>query len=134
MASNQATTIPEQGSALGEVSVIEQLNELTDLVYLLNEELHNSNSDLKHLVQLFLKVLNSAVKYLEIKYPKFIHKRDCECFVHFKDLFLTIRVIEQSIQILITIDIQTNPNVCWIIRMVDKYKLLCNLYNRGYII
>ena len=134
MASNQATTIPEQGSALGEVSVIEQLNELTDLVDLLNEELHNSNSDLKHLVQLFLKVLNSAVKYLEIKYPKFIHKRDCECFVHFKDLFLTIRVIEQSIQILITIDIQTNPNVCWIIRMVDKYKLLCNLYNRGYII
>ena len=134
MTSIQTTTLPEQGSVLGEVSVIEQLNEFTDLIDLLNEELHNPNSVLKHLAELFLKVLNSAVKYIEIKYPNFIHKKDCECFVHFKDLFLSIRVIEQSIQILITIEIETNPNVCWVIRTMVKYKLICNLYNRGYII
>ena len=91
-------------------------------ISLINEELFEQKPNPKTLVDLFVCVLDSILSYES-------HSHPCLCHVFIRTHHL--ERLEHNIQNYSNIDIQSNSNICWVVQMLDKYRLLKQIYLRG---
>lgn len=115
--------------------------EWSETIDLMNEELFSFihlgiKPNTTKLINMFLPVLISVYNHIEEKSPNFIHQTECQCFGYINDSLIlksTIEKIDEMIQTHIPINIHTNQYSCYLVQMMDKYKLIHHMLIRNLI-